>query len=1061
MGQRVLGLDLGPNSIGWALVEDDFKNPEKSKIIDLGVRVFPEGVDAFDTSKELSPNETRRVARGMRRQTQRRNRRRRYLQQSLVQVGLLPSESAQLDELCHLDPYELRSRGLREKLSPFEIGRLFLHLCQRRGFQSNRKKDRADAEVKGMLAEIQENDRERQESGHPTIGAWLHHKLLVKNHAAPAENDHVRTRHLSRKQYLDEFEAIWAVQSTFHAELLTEKLKYGRTGNEGYPIKPKRRDKSESPLEAFGVFGLLYFQRPMYWPKSVIGLCELEPKQKRCPVSDRRYQRFRMLQEVNNLKYSTSDTFGEIVLEPWQRQRLVKELSGRNEMTFDQIRKCLEFLESVKFNLERGKRSKLKGATIDRLISAKGVLGPDWHDRPESEKTAIVQFLLDAEKDDQAMLEQLVKHWKIEPQQADALLAIDFPPGYGNLSRLALDKLLPFLEQGLRYMANDESDSAMHAAGYFRRDQLQRRIFDQLPNPQRVKSSPIGDIPNPVVKRSLTEVRRVVNAIIREHGKPDAVHIEMTREVKQGKVRRNEHTKMMRDRENTRSKIADELQKNGIRPNRDSILKYQLWQEQDLQCIYSGQPISFSQLFSDSGGIEVDHILPRSRTLDDSQMNKAVCQRSENANKGDLTPYQWLAGSDREKYDKIWQRAGRLMRNGKIPYAKYRRFIQKELDLDDFIARQLNDTSYLTKATAEYLRCLFEQEHDVLGLKGQLTAELRWHWGLETVLSELPDSPAWHEASKLRDGEKNRADHRHHAIDAIVIALTNRSRLQLLSKIVKTGGAKKHGEVLFDPWENFRNDVKQRIAAVNVSHRVERKVCGALHEETVYGQTDKADEWVVRKPLISLSANEIEKIRDETIKRLVMEKLKANGIEFGRKKEPDKKKMAEVLSQMTMPSGVPIKKVRILKNEKTIQKLRPDRNEDRAYVKPGSTHHLCIFEREVKGKVKREAVFVTMLEAMQRLKNHEPIIRRNHPDYPNALFVMSLGSREMFLADWKGEEKLLTYKTAASTQGQIYFAEHNDSRKSSDYKKFAVNCNTLNGKKVTVDPLGRIRWAND
>jgi len=105
----------------------------------------------------------------------------------------------------------------------------------------------------------------------------------------------------------------------------------------------------------------------------------------------------------------------------------------------------------------------------------------------------------------------------------------------------------------------------------------------------------------------------------------------------------------------------------------------------------------------------------------------------------------------------------------------------------------LTDTSYITKATAEYLRCLFEQDHDVLGLKGQLTSELRWHWGLETVLQELPDSPGWQDekAGKLRPGEKNRADHRHHAVDAVVVAMTNRSRLQKLSRIVKTGGAKK------------------------------------------------------------------------------------------------------------------------------------------------------------------------------------------------------------------------------------------------------------------------------
>ena len=208
------------------------------------------------------------------------------------------------------------------------------------------------------------------------------------------------------------------------------------------------------------------------------------------------------------------------------------------------------------------------------------------------------------------------------------------------------------------------------------------------------------------------------------------------------------------------------------------------------------------------------------------------------------------------------------MRAGKMPYSKYRRFIQKELELDKFIARQLTDTGYITRATAEYLRCLFEQDHEMLVLKGQLTSELRWQWGLETVLQELPDSPGWQDekAGRLRPGKKNRADHRHHAIDAVVIALTSCSRLQQLSRIVKTGGARSHGEILEDPWPNFRETVKQAVQRINVSHRVERKVRGALHEETRYGPTKKEGKWVVRKKLVDLSLTEIERIRDETVR---------------------------------------------------------------------------------------------------------------------------------------------------------------------------------------------------
>ena len=102
-----------------------------------------------------------------------------------------------------------------------------------------------------------------------------------------------------------------------------------------------------------------------------------------------------------------------------------------------------------------------------------------------------------------------------------------------------------------------------------------------------------------------------------------------------------------------------------------------------------------------------------------------------------------------------------------------------------------------------------------------------------------------------------------------------------------------------------------------------------------------------------------------------------------------------------------------------------------------------------------------MLEATRRIQANTSVIQRKHPTNPKARFVMSLSRGELVLAQWKGEEKLLAYRTAASTQGQIYLVEHSDARKSSNVRKYAANANTLDARKVTVDPLGNIRWAGD
>jgi CRISPR-associated endonuclease Csn1 len=1061
---RTLGLDLGPNSVGWALIDHD-----TGRIVAAGSRVFPEGVDNFDTKKEKSRNKDRRIARGMRRQVRRRAERKRRLRAALTRAGLLPRDPDELADLMAVDPYPLRARAVdpeAEPLTPHEVGRCLLHLNQRRGFLSNARKDRGDKEVKGMLAEINEL---AADMGDRTLGQHLAAKL----DADPL--DRVRGQHTRRSMLIDEFQRLWDTQARHHPDLLTDQLRYGKkSGPEDFPKRPEIGDAGRDWLEQFGLYGILFFQRKIYWPKSMVGLCELEPKEKRCPRADRLAQRFRLFQEVNNLRFVDPDTHVERGLNDEERSLLLDKLGDKAEMTFDQIRKAMGFLDSVRFNLEKGKRPKLWGLPVDHAMRHKGAFGKAWDSLDEERKNDIVRRLIDNDRDDDAIADWLSNAFGLSDEQADKAIdqAESFPVGYLNLSQVALEKLLPHMERGLVYEHREPERSARAQAGYDEPWALRNRIFDNLPRPEDARDAKLGDIPNPVVKRTLTELRKVVNAIIREHGKPDAIHVEMAREVRQGERARRETNQRMRDREAERERIKTKLreldQPYGSRGV--NILKYELWEQQSRDCIYSGKPISVAQLFSSD--VEIDHVLPYSRCLDDSQMNKVICFRAMNAEKGDRWPHQWLADADPARYDSMCQRAR------KLPYRKYQRFTQKELDLDHFIARQLVDTGYIARATGEYLRCLAAPDStpddpktiDVLGLKGQLTAELRHQWGLNGVLQ--------HDDSDL----KNRDDHRHHAVDAIVIALTNRSRLQQLSRIRKQGGTLVTGEVLSEPWDGFRHDAELVVNNIHVSHRVQRKVSGALHEDTFYGPTHDAGGqvegvFVVRKPVEALSPNEVDKIRDQGVRNVVLARLAEHGIEVGRSKKVPRDRWMKALADPDNPLRVPtkkgkppgpvIKKVRTLRQELTIQAIRRGKP-DEAWVKPGNTHHVCIFEWDrPNGKKKRDAVWVTMLEAVQRVKEGKAIIQRTppktHASIPkHARFVMSLSRGELVLARLRdGSEALLVYKTSASTQGQLYFARHADARKSGEQEKIAFKANTLEARKVTVDPLGRIRWAND
>ncbi len=1039
----VLGLDLGSNSVGWALIDE-----ADGKLIAMGSRVFPEGVAFFDTAKERPKAQDRRIARGMRRQIARRSRRKAVLRRALVECGMLPSEREQQRELDSLDPYDLRRRAVEEKLSPHEIGRLLIHLNQRRGFLSNRKADRGRAdENKGMLAEISEL---AEKMGGQTLGQYF----AAKRDESPLER--VRGKHTRRQMYLDEFDKIWETQRLFHSELLTDELKFGQRGQRSYPRKPEPlpHRKSNDLMREFGLHGIFFFQRALYWPKSIVGRCELEPKQKRCPKADRVAQRFRLLHEVNNLRIIPQRGVPR-ELKPDEREKLIDFLAESEKRSFDDIRsKCLGLLEGDGFNLEAGSRRNLKGMEVDSILAQKKLFGSKWRKRPEEEKNRIVRSLIDDEEE--MVLTKATTEWGCTPEVAQRLTDTDPGQGYMAYSREAIEKLLPHLERGLPLTSRDGKPSALSEAGYLRADQHvpdQRNDLPQVPD----------DIANPLVRQALFEVRKVVNAIIREHGKPSAIHIELAREVKGNHESRQKDSERMRAREDLRTEAAEQIRERGYKVSHDAIERYRLWKEQGEVCFYSypDRPISPQQLLG--GEVDVDHILPYSQSLDNSLANKVVAFRSENERKGQRTPHEWLAKTEPVKFEAILQRAARLPID--IRNSKRMKLQQPTVELDHFLNRQLTDTAYITSKVLEYVRCL---GCDIVASKGQCTYELRHMWGLDGVLRD--------DGLEL----KNREDHRHHAVDALVIALTNRSRLQELACVRGTD------QQLATPWNNFRHDVQELVNTILVSHRVARKVAGALHEETLYGPTskphrateaerphasgwvEKEKEFVYRKPLKSLTVAMIEDIRDPQVKSLVLARLKEKKIDLATAKKIPQEVWTEPL-MMTRKgerkSSKPekanvVKKVRLLKRDKTIRAIRGGS----ACVKPGSIHHIALFDLSgsTPESPDRDLDPISMIDAIERIKCGEPIIQRKHREIPDAKFLMSLSQNEMVLLKHKGVEVLCRFETAAGTSHQMWFRVHTFAGKSADKRgQISKKPSTFDGVKVTVDVLGRIRRATD
>ncbi len=262
MQSYTLGLDIGSNSIGWALVD-----PKNEKIVGAGVRVFQEGVDRDTKGAEISKNATRREARGARRSRKRRNYRKDKLLRMLVRAGLLPAEQEELEKKFETDPYILRAKGLEGKLKAHEFGRVLYHINQRRGFWSNRKtsKSKDDGVV---IKEATELSKAIKGAGCRTLGEYF-------SKADPHEY-RIRGHYTFRSMYEEEFEELWKTQAQYH-DVLTDEL--------------KRQVKDET----------IFYQRPLRWDPETIGDCDLEPGHKRCPRSNYFARRFRILQTVNNL----------------------------------------------------------------------------------------------------------------------------------------------------------------------------------------------------------------------------------------------------------------------------------------------------------------------------------------------------------------------------------------------------------------------------------------------------------------------------------------------------------------------------------------------------------------------------------------------------------------------------------------------------------------------------------------------------------------------------------------------------------------------------------------
>lgn len=1172
---RTLGIDLGSNSLGWAILDD-----LSGDILDKGGVVFPEGMDLDAKSSLETPAATRRLARMGRRMKFRRKLRKWKLLELLIGAGMCPLELAELKDWRENGKYPLankaflqwlkatdasnpycdRAAAAESKVAPLTLGRALYHIVQRRGFRSSRKEEaelvdeetgevrQPDKELGEVKTGIAELSREIADAGCKTLGQYFFRRLAAEK--GTLAKTRIRGRYTDRlEHYEKEFAVIMDAQ--------------------GY-----------APGDALRValHKAIFWQRPLRSQKHLVGKCPLEPRNARAQIGHPAFEEFRMLSFVNNLSLQDSDrnyrdADGNLLYPLTARDReLVCSafMRAAPSIRFSAIRRLFgrdrRFREGgLSFHYYRDDDSVPTCQTRHRISAA-------FADIPYDEQTVFdaLTFFDDTDK----LRDWFHRHFpKLDDKAIARLLAIHPKEGNANYSLKAINKMLPFLRKGYELsqarlfakLPDIIPDFAAHEQeilnGLGRElllyRQAKRRYAELLPCDRKNAKAPVlldryqeylsenwgvtedkwnrlylhgdrqyepmteytckgvkvalpqprlpavdlGMIRNPLVQRAMTTLRRLVN-YLGEHGKigaDDTIRIELARSVNDYATR-----KAWQNWQNSRRKLREEavaeIAKAGAKPTEDAIDRYMLWQEQGKVCLYTQKSIGLAELLSGSA-FDVEHTIPRSLSGDDSLANKTICdadynrkvkqgripRQCPNWEEIDIMLAPWrehveqLERNYRNRLRAVRAKTDPAQRSQACVAAletkfeldywrdKLRRFEIKPEKLQTpggvlggFKKRQLVDTGIMCSHAVDLLRSVYPA---TFAVNGAATAFARKAWGIQA------------------DGVKDRTEHTHHATDAMVIAALTPSRFMAICSALKDDGSdhRRECDVCQPPCKGFAQKVRAACDEILVKHVLRQTtmrqssrrnvlahahrekgdpdgrlvkyvksqgdtVRGALHKETFYGCIRKpgetADVFVVRKPLVGpvkAALSLVDRIVDPTIKKLVSDRLH----------ELIAQSVKNVLpGDITMPSGVPINKVRIEAQTTNPSKLRDHAiPSGKDYKTPfyvtsaeGSNFRLALFEENGKR-------FVVPDNALDWAQNHKRagyVPLDGKPGFVGFIMpgTMALACRENNSEELQGmtarelSKRLYKVVKFRSDDGRITFRWHREARSSVDLEKY-------------------------
>ena len=846
--KKILGLDLGTNSIGWAVVNAD-ENGKPVSIESMGSRIVPLSPDdsnEFTKGNAISKNQSRTEKRTARKGYDRYQLRREYLTAELRLLNMLPDE--RLIKLPVLELWELRAKAATygNQLTLPEIGRVLYHINQKRGYK-HAKSDEADTKQKAYVAEVNARYAMIKERNQ-TIGQYFAEKLKESEIDTPKGKFYtyrIKEQVFPRRAYEAEFDQIMDCQKRFYPDILTEN-KIDKLRNE-----------------------IIFYQRKLKSCKHLVSICDFEKKEyenkdgrivfggpKVAPKSSPLFQICKIWEEVNNLTLKNRRN-DELYITLEQRKAMVDFLDAHEKLTLTDLysilgiskkdgwwggkaigrglqgnttkialKKALGDFENVerllRFNL-KNTNSKLLDEVTGEIIQ---IIDPKLEKEPLYDLWHTVYSISDKEE----FANALKKKYNINDEDIiNRLYAIDFVKlGFGNKSTRAMRRILPYLQQGLKYSDACEYAGFRHSESLTKAENQARQLSDKLPPIQK------NNLRQPIVEKILNQMINVVNALMSEYGQFDTIRVELARELKQSKDDRNITFLQNEAMQRLNESIAKRLSSEGIKPTKRILEKYKfifptkgcvdnrtgkfVTKSFDTlstvnQCIYCGKTFSLSAALN-GDEYEIEHIIPRDLICDNSQSNKVLSCRNCNKTKNNRTAFDYMRAQGKEAFEAYLDRIEKWCKDGIISPAKRERLLLSHEDYlerkkkgkttdedkkywEEFISRQAGETQYISR---ESIRILKQSCRNVYSTSGSVTAILRHLWGYDEILHQLnferykqaglTEVVTWdsnhgknkHSKEQIVDWSK-RLDHRHHAIDALVVACTQQGFIQRINTL--------------------------------------------------------------------------------------------------------------------------------------------------------------------------------------------------------------------------------------------------------------------------------------